>query len=78
MKQKTACKIKTILFAILGIVSLSFLDSSLKMLFYMKDVWYLGISIISGFAFYHSVPKMFKNALLAGLIEFYEDKQDAE
>lgn len=78
MKQKTACKIKALLFTILFVFSLSFLDSSLKMLFLEQDIFYLGISIVSGFALYHSAPKMFKNALLAGLIEFYEDKQDAE
>ena len=78
MKQKTACKIKTVLFAILFCVSLSFLDSSLSLLFTQNDIWYLSMLFVSAFCLFNSAPKMFKNALLAGLIELDEDKQDAE
>lgn len=78
MKHKTVCKIKTLMFAILFCVSLSFLDSSLRLLFAQNDVWYLSMLFVSAFCLFHSAPKMFKNALLAGLIEFDEDKQDAE
>lgn len=78
MKRKTVYKIKTVLFAILLFVSLSFLDASLMLLFTKNDIWYLSMLFVSAFCLFHSAPKMCKNALLAGLIEFYEDKQDAE
>ena len=78
MKRKIVCKIKTVLFAILFCVSLSFLDASLRLLFMQSDIWYLSILFVSAFCLFHSAPKMFKNALLAGFIEFDEDKQDAE
>lgn len=74
MKQKTKCKTKTVLFAILFFISLIFLDSSIRLLFTQNDLWYLSTLILSGFCLFHSAPKMFKNAMLAGRIEFQEEK----
>lgn len=76
MKQKTACKMKTVLFAIIFLFSLYLLGSSLRILFYGKDISHLVNSVVYAFAFYHSGPPMVKNALLAGWIEFMEEGKD--
>ena len=55
MKQKSACKIKTVLSAIVFAV--------------------MEIPIL--FALCNSSAKMYKNAMLAGWIEFQEEKKDA-
>lgn len=78
MKQKTAYKIKTVLFAILFCVSLIFLNSSLRLLFAQNDIWYLSMLLVSSFCLYDSAPKMFKNAMMAGWIEFQEDENNAD
>lgn len=77
MKQKTKCKAKTVLFAILFFISLIFLDSSIRLFFTQNDVWYLSTLILSSFCLFHSTPKLFKNAIMAGWIEFQEGKKDA-
>ena len=77
MKQKTKCKIKTVIFTILFFISFSFIDSSLRLMFEKNDIWYLSMLILSGFCLFHSGPKMFKNAIMAGWIEFQEEKKDA-
>ena len=77
MKQKTKCKTKTVLFAILFFTSIMFLDSSIRLFFTQDDIWYLSMLILSGFCLFHSAPKMFKNAMLAGWIEFQEEKKNA-
>lgn len=77
MNQKTKCKIKTVLFAIIFVSSLSWFYPAWKLMFSKFDSWYLSINTVLLFAIYHSSTKMFKNAFSAGWIEFLEEKKDA-
>lgn len=77
MKQKTKCKIKTALSAIVFAVSLYFFSFVVRCILDTYDIWFAVMEIPILFALCNSSTKMFKNAMLAGWIEFQEEKKDA-
>lgn len=77
MKQKSACKIKTALSAIVFAVSLYFFSFVVQCMLDTYDIWFAVMEIPILFALCNSSAKMFKNAMLAGWIEFREEKKDA-
>ena len=77
LKQKSACKIKTVLFAIVFAASLYFFNFVVRCILDTYDIWFAVMEIPILFALCNSSTKMFKNAFAAGWIEFQEENKDA-
>lgn len=78
MKQKTKCKIKTVLYSIVFILSMSFLKSTFDLIFYDKNFSHVPFMIVFMFAVYQSSFRAFKNAFAAGWIEFVEEQKSGK
>lgn len=78
MKQKTKCKIKTVLYSIVFILSMSFLKTTFDLIFYGEDFSYVPFMIVYMFAVYQSSFRAFENAFAAGWIEFAEEQKNGK
>ena len=71
-------KIKSAFEAVVFVSSLMWIFADIYLMFNEFDLWGINFLIIISFTICSSCTGMFKNAMMAGWIEFQEDEDDAD